>query len=92
MDRQFGELVLTRHSQLKHGRRHPQTAHGPDLGQCHPSIMPRPAVCRCPKMSAGAFLSLANIAAGWGWVLVDADLRLMTSAPQGIDGRLDACR
>ncbi|MBO4139699.1 hypothetical protein J5U46_05955 [Micromonospora tulbaghiae] len=36
-------------------------------------------------MWAGAFLSLANVAAGWGWALVDADLRLMTSAPQGID-------
>lgn len=36
-------------------------------------------------MWAGAFLSLANIAAGWSWALIDADLRLMTSAPQGID-------
>ncbi|MET8353639.1 MULTISPECIES: hypothetical protein [unclassified Micromonospora] len=36
-------------------------------------------------MWAGSFLSLANIAAGWSWALADADLRVGTSAPQGID-------
>ncbi|MFE9694778.1 hypothetical protein [Micromonospora sp. NPDC005806] len=36
-------------------------------------------------MWTGAFLSLANIAAGWSWALADADLRVGTSAPQGID-------
>ncbi|MGC4894378.1 hypothetical protein [Micromonospora sp. DT31] len=34
---------------------------------------------------AGAFLSLSNIAAGWSWALVDAELRLATDGPQGID-------
>ena len=36
-------------------------------------------------MFAGAFLSLANIAAGWSWTLVDADLRSISSGPQGVD-------
>lgn len=36
-------------------------------------------------MFAGAFLSLANIAAGWSWALVDADLRSISSGPQGVD-------
>ncbi|MEU7867118.1 hypothetical protein [Dactylosporangium sp. NPDC049140] len=36
-------------------------------------------------MVAGAFLSLANIAAGWSWTLVDADLRSISSGPQGVD-------
>ncbi|SCL30175.1 hypothetical protein GA0070624_4023 [Micromonospora rhizosphaerae] len=36
-------------------------------------------------MFAGAFLSLANIAAGWSWALVDADLRIGSSGRQGID-------
>jgi hypothetical protein len=36
-------------------------------------------------MFAGAFLSLANIATGWSWALVDADLRIGSSGPQGID-------
>lgn len=35
-------------------------------------------------MFAGAFLSLANIAAGWSWALVDADLRIGSSGPQGV--------
>jgi hypothetical protein len=36
-------------------------------------------------MFAGALLSLAFVAAGWSWVLVDADLRIATSGPQGPD-------
>ncbi|MEH1057379.1 hypothetical protein V6U89_19515 [Micromonospora sp. CPCC 206171] len=36
-------------------------------------------------MEAGAILSLANVAAGWSWALADADLRIGTSAPPGID-------
>lgn len=36
-------------------------------------------------MFAGALLSLANIAAGWSWVLVDADLHLASSGPQSFD-------
>jgi hypothetical protein len=36
-------------------------------------------------MVAGAFLSLANIAAGWSWALVDADSRNGYAGPQGID-------
>lgn len=36
-------------------------------------------------MFAGAVLSLSNVASGLSWALVDADLRIGTSGPQGID-------